>query len=352
MRIGEHITLDILGTQKEYDVSFYEDLVHKISKAAQVEVLQIAKHKFEPQGLTLVALLGESHMSFHTFPEHGIISFDFFTCGKVHPRIAIDILKQEIEHTKIIKKEFNRSTQEPSFLYNDVDHSRSAGIKKSYVVKSELENFTSKAGQHIEILDLEGFGTTLFIDNDLQVASQDEHLYSSTFVNAGLKLNGAKDKVAIIGGGDGGVARECLSQNFDAIDWYELDPEVVQVCDKYLSKVGNNALKHGAVKCTWGDAFESIKSIADNTYDQIFVDLNDTQDCIDLVESNIEALKRVLKPNGVITAQVGSQDLRPKQVENWLKVFNHEFGNATLDKIYIPSFDCHWNFASSRYTIE
>jgi len=44
---------------------------------------------------------------------------------------------------------------------------------------------------------------------------------------------------------------------------------------------------------------------------------------------------------------VGSQDKKPKQVNRWLKVFNKSFGNTTLDRVYIPSFDCSWNFASS-----
>jgi len=96
-KVGEHITLDIVGTKKEYTPEFYEKLVYKIAKAAKVTVLKISKYKFEPQGFTLVALLAESHISFHTFPERGIISFDFFTCGKVNPNVAYDILKKEIK---------------------------------------------------------------------------------------------------------------------------------------------------------------------------------------------------------------------------------------------------------------
>ena len=106
-KVGEHITLDILGTTKEYEPKFFEKLVYKIAKKAKVTVLGISRHKFEPQGFTLVALLAESHISFHTFPEKGIISFDFFTCGKVTPVVAIDIIKKEIEHKRIVKKEFN-----------------------------------------------------------------------------------------------------------------------------------------------------------------------------------------------------------------------------------------------------
>ena len=341
-KVGEHITLDIIGTEKEYEPKFFEKLVYKIAKKAKVTVLEISKFKFEPQGFTLVALLAESHISFHTFPEKGIISFDFFTCGKVNPIVALDILKKNIKHKRIVKKEFNRDTVS---YYDDIYSS--PGLRKYYMVKNVLEDFTSKVGQHIEILELEQFGKSLFIDNELQVAEKDEHLYSSTFVNSGIKLNPNKDKSAIIGGGDGGVARELISKGFNLIDWYELDPEVVKVCEKHLYKIGEKATTKNSVKCGWGDACESIKKVDDNKYDKIFVDWNDDQYCIDLAAKNIKSLKRILKSDGTITAQVGSQDKKPKQVEKWLNLFQKSFGNTSLDRIYIPSFDCSWNFASS-----
>ena len=61
----------------------------------------------------------------------------------------------------------------------------------------------------------------------------------------------------------------------------------------------------------------------------------------------MKGLKRILKKGGVITAQVGSSDKKPKQVENWCKVLNNSFGNVNLSGAYVPSFDCNWNFASS-----
>ena len=341
-KIGEHITLDIIGTEKEYTPQLYEKVIRKIADAAKVTILNISKHKFEPHGFTILALLAESHISFHTFPEKGIISFDFFTCGKIKPSIAIDIIKKEFDYKRIIKKEFARDTK---MLYPDIYSS--TGLKKTYVVNNVLEDFISKIGQHIEVLELEQFGKSLFIDGEIQVASSDEHLYSSTFVNSALKLNNDRDTVAIIGGGDGGLARECISQGCGFIDWYELDTEVVEVCNKHLSNIGKKSTEKNSVKCIWGDAFESIKSVEDNRYDQIFVDLNDSQSCINLTAKNIDSLIRILKPKGVITAQIGSQDEKPEQVKNWLSVFNKNFGNTTLDRVYIPSFDCSWNFSSS-----
>ena len=342
IKVGEHITLDFFGVKKDYQPSFYEKIIYTIAKAAKVEILNVSSHKFEPQGFTLVALLSESHFSFHTFPERGVVSFDFFTCGKVHPKIALKILKKEIQHERIVTNSFNRSSVS---LYEDIYST--PGQKKSYVVNNVLETFTSKVGQFVEILNLEEFGNALFIDHEIQVSEKDEKIYSSHFFKSSFDLSKKKSNIAIIGGGDGGVARECLDNNADYIDWYELDPEIVETCYKHLPKVCSKVKKSNKVKTYWGDAFESIKLVDEAKYDKIFVDLNDDQYCIDLASKNMRGLKRILKKGGVITAQVGSKDKKPKQVENWCKVLDKNFGNVKISGVHIPSFDCNWNFVSS-----
>ncbi|MDC1095698.1 adenosylmethionine decarboxylase [Pelagibacteraceae bacterium] len=342
IKVGEHITLDFLGVKNDYAPSFYEKIIYKIAKAAKVEILNVSSHKFEPQGFTLVALLSESHFSFHTFPEKGVISFDFFTCGKVQPKIALKILKKEIQHERVVTNSFNRSSVS---LYDDIYST--SGQKKYYVVNDVLETFTSKVGQFVEIMNLEEFGNALFIDHEIQVAEKDEKIYSSNFFKSSYDLSKKNTNIAIIGGGDGGVARECLENNANYIDWYELDPEIVESCYRHLPKVCSKVKKSNRVNTYWGDAFESIKSVEDSKYDKIFVDLNDDQYCIDLAKKNMKGLKRILKKGGVITAQVGSLDKKPKQVANWTNVLNKSFGNVKVSGIYIPSFDCNWNFASS-----
>jgi len=342
VKVGEHIALDLLGIKQDYTPKFFGKIIYKIAKAAKVEILNVSQHKFKPQGFTLVALLAESHMSFHTFPEKNIISFDFFTCAKISPSVALDILKKEIKHERIVVRKFDRSTVG---LYDDIYST--PGQKKYYVVNKVHEDFVSKVGQHIEILELEEFGKSLFIDNELQVSEKDEHIYSGQFVDSAMSLNSKNSNAAIIGGGDGGVARECLSRRFNFVDWFELDPEVVSACTKHLSKIGRKVKESNTVKCVWGDAFESINSIEDSKYDKIFVDLNDDKYCINLAAKNMNNLKRILKPGGVITAQVGSKDKKPKQVDDWLNVLSKNFGNSKLDRVFIPSFDCNWNFASS-----
>ena len=342
IKVGEHITLDFLGVKNDYPPDFYEKIFYKISKKAKVELLKISSHKFEPQGFTSVALLAESHMSFHTFPERGVVSFDFFTCGKISPRVALNILKKEIDHKRIVVNNFDRSSVA---LKDDIYSTQ--GQKKYYVVNNILEKLVSKVGQKLEILNIEEFGNALFIDDELQVSEKDEKLYSSTFVKSGTSICKKKGIAAVIGGGDGGVVRECLQNNFNFVDWFELDPQVVELSYKHLPKITSRIKKSNKVKSYWGDAFESIKSIEDSKYDHIFVDLNDDQYCIDLAKRNMKGLKRILKKGGALTAQVGCQDKKPKQVKNWTKVLETSFGNTNLSEIFIPSFDCRWNFISS-----
>jgi S-adenosylmethionine decarboxylase len=94
--MGDHILLEV------YDVS-YEllndcDRLIKVMKhgieRAQMTILNIFKHKFTPQGVTIVIALSESHASCHTWPEKGCIAIDVYTCGSGNPKLIVsDLLK-------------------------------------------------------------------------------------------------------------------------------------------------------------------------------------------------------------------------------------------------------------------
>ena len=118
---------------------------------------------------------------------------------------------------ELLLKAFDRSSVS---LYDDIYST--PGQKKYYVVNNVLETFTSKVGQFVEVMNLEEFGNALFIDHEIQVAEKDEKIYSSNFFKSSYDLSKKNNNVAIIGGGDGGVARECLENNTNYIDWYEL----------------------------------------------------------------------------------------------------------------------------------
>ena len=85
------------------DESFLRCTLNRAAKLAKPTVLNLISNKFEPQGVTAIALLAESHISIHTWPESYYSAVDIFTCGQnMMPELAsqylIEAMKAE-EHT-------------------------------------------------------------------------------------------------------------------------------------------------------------------------------------------------------------------------------------------------------------
>ena len=79
------------------------------AEVAGCKILKVETRKFEPQGVTGYALLAESHMSIHTWPEKGIAKCDIFTCNdKCTPQKAIEYMKEAFKATDLISQEHER----------------------------------------------------------------------------------------------------------------------------------------------------------------------------------------------------------------------------------------------------
>jgi len=73
------------------------DAMRRSAEKAGATWLRGSHHKFEPQGVTAVGLLSESHISMHTWPELGYAACDVFTCGDhTDPRLACEMLAREM----------------------------------------------------------------------------------------------------------------------------------------------------------------------------------------------------------------------------------------------------------------
>jgi len=73
-------------------------------------ILRIIGEKFQPQGVTLLALLAESHCSLHSWPELGYAAIDLYTCGDTtNSHKAAEFLKNKLKSTSANEKELIRS---------------------------------------------------------------------------------------------------------------------------------------------------------------------------------------------------------------------------------------------------
>ncbi len=108
---GKHILLELYqcDNQKLNDESFLRCTLSKAAKFAKATVLNLISNKFEPQGVTAIALLAESHISIHTWPESNYSAVDIFTCGQnMMPELAsnylIEALNAEDHFLRIIER--------------------------------------------------------------------------------------------------------------------------------------------------------------------------------------------------------------------------------------------------------
>ena len=108
---SKHLLLELYKCdfEKLNDESFLRCTLNNAAKMSNATVLNLISNKFEPQGVTAIALLAESHISIHTWPESYYSAVDIFTCGQnMLPELAskylIEALKAEEHSLRIIQR--------------------------------------------------------------------------------------------------------------------------------------------------------------------------------------------------------------------------------------------------------
>ena len=112
MSDGRHLILDMYGCSKVVldDRQLLVQALESALRMAKANVLRIISNKFEPQGVTVLALLAESHASNHTWPEIGYCAIDLYTCGEeTDTHAAAQYLKNRLAAENVEEKELVRS---------------------------------------------------------------------------------------------------------------------------------------------------------------------------------------------------------------------------------------------------
>lgn len=102
--IGRHLTIDMYGCSFENlnNLDFIKEAMLTAITESNMILLNFTYHKFEPQGITALALLAQSHMSVHTYPEKGYAAIDVFTCGDAsRPDHVVTVLRRLLKPEKI-----------------------------------------------------------------------------------------------------------------------------------------------------------------------------------------------------------------------------------------------------------
>lgn len=128
--------------------------------------------------------------------------------------------------------------------------------------------------QKLQVLELEDFGRALVLDGAVQTTVGDEFIYHEMIAHVPLFTHPHPERVLIIGGGDGGTAREvCRHESVQKVDMVEIDRAVIEACRKHLPEIACG-MDHPKVNLVVGDGIAWVADHADE-YDVIIVDSSD-----------------------------------------------------------------------------
>ena len=94
---GVHLIVDLHGAKGLDDIDLIETTLRRCVDAAGATLLHIHLHHFQPNGVSGVAVLAESHISIHTWPDAGYAALDVFMCGKADPDRCIPVLREAFQ---------------------------------------------------------------------------------------------------------------------------------------------------------------------------------------------------------------------------------------------------------------
>lgn len=99
---GAHVLADLWGAERLDDIEYMEEALRKAIEVCGATLLHIHLHHFgEGCGVSGVAVLAESHISVHTWPERNFAAFDVFMCGDCDPELALPVLQKYFNPERI-----------------------------------------------------------------------------------------------------------------------------------------------------------------------------------------------------------------------------------------------------------
>ncbi|MFD4182289.1 adenosylmethionine decarboxylase [Rhodococcus sp. NPDC058514] len=353
---GTHVVAELHGIAPARldDPRFLRDTLRTALTAAGATVCEVIEHRFEPQGVTVLALLAESHASVHTYPELGSAFVDVFTCGpSADPELAVrllaDALGAEVSGNRVIPRGPATARR--------ITESVGAGLTRTWEM-SEVLHEADTDFQHVVIGRTEQ-GVSLFCDDERQSTEATQLIYHEALLVPALLLAEQVRRVLVIGSSEGVVSQIAVAAGAEVVDHVDIDRAAVRACAAHLP-YGYSAPEldaadrgDGPVRIHYRDGWEFLAEAvaAGRRYDVVVIDLPDENDDPEAQHNRLygkDFLLRcaeVLADGGVLACQVGCPTIWRNDTlrRAWLR-FIETFGTV----VYYGSDEHEWAFLSAR----
>jgi spermidine synthase len=198
--------------------------------------------------------------------------------------------------------------------------------------------------QHIEFFETESFGRVFRLDGHFMTSERDEFFYHETLTHPAILASGATRNILIIGGGDGGSAKECLKYaGVERIDVVEIDERVVALSKKYFREMNRDCFSDPRVHLFIEDGKKYIEATRDE-FDLIVLDLTDPGGMSEALYTKTffaQCLKH-LSAKGALTLHIGSPLFQWAQCKRIFDELSAVFSIVTPLLISVPLYGGWW----------
>mmetsp|Transcript_11625 Transcript_11625/g.33462 ORF Transcript_11625/g.33462 Transcript_11625/m.33462 type:complete len:750 (-) Transcript_11625:16-2265(-) len=366
---GQHLLVDIKGIE-----AAFLDSEERLAKAmvdtvnhAGLTMLSYHCHKLIPKGVSCVGVLLESHISFHTWPDEGVITLDLFTCGN-NPLVPVvktiqdlfgiprenDAIGMQWSHELRGFRNKNKVPDRGNDNYAILDHNSDLSqMVWSPIDCPHKEQIVSKLTkfQRVDIWDIVGLEETpshedalkhnlqpgdprwhtaeivsptrmLFLDGTLQSESSSQKEYHEALVHAGMFSHADPKRVAIVGGAEGATLKEVLKhKTVDSVTMVEIDDELIDIAKTYMPFMSDCSDLVGRSKNCFDDEHLNLvledakewfaeRKAEEEKFDVVIVDAMEPEASSaiskDLYDTeHLEAILASLTDDGIMVIQIG-----------------------------------------------
>jgi spermidine synthase len=209
--------------------------------------------------------------------------------------------------------------------------------------------------QRIEVWDTDQLGRLFTLDGRPMTSTGDEFIYHECMVHPAALAHPSPRAALVLGGGDGGAARQLLRHpQIERIVVAELDAQVVRLTRAHLPEVHGGAFDDPRVELVIGDAAHYVATAAPAQFDLVVFDLTppDSPAAGLYTPAFYAQLKRTLRPAAALSLHLGSPYFHARRIAGLLDDLRAAFGIVRTMNTFVPLYGSLWMMVTASDTLD